>query len=132
MIKMTMDTMMNEKIRQLSCSLSDADFPVILTKKAQEMAQRATKAEGDDQFFLRVSIKGGGCAGLQYNLDIDDKPSPYDVNCLFNDLRVAIDIFSLHYLESTTIDYQENLEGAGFKFNNPNARKTCGCGSSFS
>lgn len=123
---------MTEKITQQSCAVSIAEFPIILTQKAQEMAQRATKAEGDDQFFLRVSIKGGGCAGLQYNLDIDDKTSPLDVNCFFNDLRVTSDIFSLHYLANTTIDYQETLEGAGFKFNNPNARKTCGCGSSFS
>jgi iron-sulfur cluster assembly accessory protein len=80
---------------------------------------------------LRISIRGGGCAGLQYNLDIDDKPSKFDVLCHYGDLKLAVDIFSLHYLTNTAIDYQENLEGAGFKFNNPNARKTCGCGSSF-
>lgn len=123
---------MSEKIIQEPCTLNAADFPVIITERAQEMAQRATKAENNDEFFLRVSIKGGGCAGLQYNLDIDDKRSPFDVLCHFNGLAVAIDLFSLHYLSNTTIDYQETLEGAGFKFNNPNARKTCGCGSSFS
>lgn len=107
------------------------DFPLILSEKAQVMALRATKAEGSDDLFLRVSIKGGGCAGLKYNLDIDDKPLPYDVRTRFGDLTVATDIFSLLYLENTTIDYEESLEGAGFKFSNPNARKTCGCGSSF-
>lgn len=123
---------MSEKLLQQSYEISPTDFPVILTEKAAMMAQRATSAEGDGNFFLRVSIKGGGCAGLQYNLDIDDKSSPFDVKCHFGDLDVAVDIFSLHYLANTTIDYQENLEGAGFKFSNPNARKTCGCGSSFS
>lgn len=123
---------MNEKLVQEPCTLSAESFPVIITERAQEMAQRATKAENNDQCFLRVSVKGGGCAGLQYNLDIDDKRSPFDVLCHFKDLDVAIDVFSLHYLGNTTIDYQESLEGAGFKFNNPNARKTCGCGSSFS
>jgi len=99
-----------------------------MTEKAISMAKRAT---GEDA-FLRVSIKGGGCAGLKYNLDIDEQKLPYDISCRFGDLEVAVDIFSLHYLANTTIDYQESLEGAGFKFDNPNARKTCGCGSSFS
>jgi iron-sulfur cluster assembly protein len=124
--------MLNENLKPTSCELTSEDFPLIISEKARQMAARATRAEGDDNFFLRISIKGGGCAGLQYNLDIDDKASPFDVKCNFEDLKVAVDIFSLHYLANTVIDYQETLEGAGFKFNNPNARKTCGCGSSFS
>lgn len=115
-----------------SCELNAEQFPLLISDKAQSMALRATKAEEDANLFLRVSIKGGGCAGLQYNLDIDDKPSKFDVTCNIGELKVAVDRFSLHYLANTTIDYQETLEGAGFKFNNPNARKTCGCGSSFS
>ncbi len=125
--------MINTKMKLEPVKVLDTDFPLILTEKAQNMAERATKAEGEEaQLFLRVSIKGGGCAGLQYNLDIDDKPLPLDIWCQFNGLKVAVDMFSLRYLANTTIDYQESLEGAGFKFNNPNARKTCGCGSSFS
>ncbi len=116
----------------LGGELSPEEFPIIISEKAQAMALRATKAEEDANLFLRVSIKGGGCAGLKYNLDIDDKSSPYDVTCTLGELNVAVDAFSLHYLANTTIDYQESLEGAGFKFDNPNARKTCGCGSSFS
>lgn len=123
---------MSEKIPAYGSELNIEQFPLVLTEKAQSMALRATKAEGTDDLFLRISIKGGGCAGLQYNLDIDDKPAQFDVVCHFGDLKVAVDIFSLHYLANTTIDYQENLDGAGFKFENPNARKTCGCGSSFS
>lgn len=125
--------MNNEKVKPESFKILNEDFPLIITEKAQTMAERATKAEGEAaNLFLRISIKGGGCAGLQYNLDIDDKPSAYDIWCQLNGLKVAVDMFSLRYLANTTVDYQESLEGAGFKFNNPNARKTCGCGSSFS
>lgn len=123
---------MGEKITAINAELNIEQFPIIISEKAQSMALRATKAEGTDDLFLRISVKGGGCAGLQYNLDIDDRASTFDIVCRFGDLKVAVDIFSLHYLENTTIDYQETLEGAGFKFDNPNARKTCGCGSSFS
>lgn len=123
---------MTDKITASNSNIKNDQFPIFLSEKAQSMALRATKGSGEENLFLRVSIKGGGCAGLKYNLDIDDLPSKYDVTCDFGDLRVAVDIFSLHYLANTTIDYQENLEGAGFKFSNPNARKTCGCGSSFS
>jgi len=123
---------MNEKIKIASSDLTIDQFPIVLSDKAQSMAMMATKSGGEENLFLRVSIKGGGCAGLKYNLDIDDKPSKFDINCQFGELKVAVDMFSLHYLANTTIDYQETLEGAGFKFDNPNARKTCGCGSSFS
>jgi iron-sulfur cluster assembly protein len=123
---------MNERITQQCQEIERTQFPVIFSEKAEEMAKRATKAEGQDGLFLRVSIRGGGCAGLQYSLDIDDKSSPFDITCSLGELKVVSDIFSLHYLANTTIDYQESLDGAGFKFNNPNARKTCGCGSSFS
>jgi iron-sulfur cluster assembly accessory protein len=123
---------MTEKMTAATCELNIEQFPINMSDKAQLMALRATKAEDSSQLFLRISIKGGGCAGLQYNLDIDDKPSKFDVICRFGELTVAVDTFSLHYLANTTIDYQETLDGAGFKFDNPQARKTCGCGSSFS
>ncbi|HXW53311.1 MAG TPA: iron-sulfur cluster assembly accessory protein [Myxococcota bacterium] len=123
---------MSEKISVVSFQANKNQFPIVITERAQAMALKATKSSADEDLFLRVSIKGGGCAGLKYNLDIDDRPSKFDVNCQLGDLKVAVDLFSLHYLANTTIDYQETLEGAGFKFDNPNARKTCGCGSSFS
>jgi iron-sulfur cluster assembly protein len=108
------------------------EFPLKITAKAADMALRATKAEDEGKLFLRVSIKGGGCAGLKYNLDIDETLSKFDVTCNIGELLVACDMFSLRYLANTEIDYQETLDGSGFKFNNPNARRTCGCGSSFS
>jgi iron-sulfur cluster assembly accessory protein len=112
--------------------LDACEFPLIMSDKAQVMADRAIKGSGEENLFLRISVKGGGCAGLKYNLDIDDRPSKFDISCYFGDLRVVVDTFSLQYLANTTVDYEETLDGAGFKFSNPNARKTCGCGSSFS
>lgn len=112
--------------------LAVSEFPLLMSEKALVMADRAIKGSGEDNLFLRISVKGGGCAGLKYNLDIDDRRSKFDVGCKFGDLEVVVDTFSLHYLANTTVDYEETLEGAGFKFQNPNARKTCGCGSSFS
>lgn len=111
--------------------LQPSDFPIILTERAIEMAKRATKEEGQDSLFLRISVKGGGCAGLKYNLDIDENMSNFDIKSMIGDLAVVSDIFSLQYLNGTTVDYEETLDGAGFKFNNPKAKRTCGCGSSF-
>lgn len=108
------------------------EFGLAMSEKACVMADRAIKGAQEEDLFLRISVKGGGCAGLKYNLDIDDKPGKFDITCQFGDLKVVVDAFSLHYLANTTVDYEESLEGAGFKFNNPNARRTCGCGSSFS
>jgi len=124
--------MSNEKLKIAAHEINIEEFPLIISEKAQSMALRASKDGTEENLFLRISIKGGGCAGLQYNLDIDDRNSKFDVICRFGELKVAVDIFSLQYLAHTAIDYQETLEGAGFKFHNPNARKTCGCGSSFS
>lgn len=108
------------------------DFPLLLSERAQTMAHRAIMAENDDSFFLRVSVRGGGCSGLKYSLDIDNKLGRFDVVSQFGDIKVCSDVFSLHYLANTTVDYQETLEGAGFKFDNPSAKTTCGCGNSFS
>jgi iron-sulfur cluster assembly protein len=89
--------MVNEKIELSRIEMSINQFPLIMSEKAQSMALRAIKSNDERNLFLRISIKGGGCAGLQYNLDIDDKPSKFDVICHYGDLEVAVDIFSLHY-----------------------------------
>lgn len=112
-------------------NIAKDDFKIFLTDKAYDMAKQAVSLEEGQDLFLRISIKGGGCSGLQYNLDIDEKINNFDAVCDFNGLLVVSDIFSLQYLSGTTVDYKETLEGAGFKFDNPNARRSCGCGSSF-
>lgn len=126
--------MNNSQIKLNANEISYEALGISLSEKAVAMAKRATlnSDENASELFLRISIKGGGCAGLQYNLDIDEKMLPLDLWCQTEGLKIAVDNFSWRYLKNTAIDYQESLEGAGFKFNNPNARKTCGCGSSFS
>ena len=81
---------------------------------------------------MRVSVVGGGCSGLQYSLGLDDAPTEDDLVSEFDGVRVFVDSTSAPYLLATRVDYVDGLHGAGFKFVNPNADRTCGCGSSFS
>src|SRR5256886_15901222 len=81
---------------------------------------------------LRVAVVGGGCSGFQYHMAFENQTTDADQVFEFDGLKVAVDQMSSMYLDGTEIDYIETLEGAGFKFNNPNVKSTCGCGSSFS
>jgi iron-sulfur cluster assembly accessory protein len=81
---------------------------------------------------LRVAVVGGGCSGFQYHMAFENATSDADQIFDFNGLHVAVDQMSSMYLDGVEIDYIETVEGAGFKFNNPNVKSTCGCGSSFS
>ena len=110
----------------------DEDDPIALTAKAIEMVRDAMKEEKLDGYGLRVFVQGGGCAGFQYGLDFDKEPRNGDFEFEFDGLRVFVDPMSAMHLDGTTIDYVMGISGAGFKFNNPNAKTTCGCGSSFS
>jgi iron-sulfur cluster assembly protein len=81
---------------------------------------------------LRVAVVGGGCSGFQYHMAFENQTNETDLEFDFSGLKVLVDQMSSMYLEGIEIDYVETLEGAGFKFNNPNVKSTCGCGSSFS
>src|SRR5262245_20956547 len=81
---------------------------------------------------LRVAVVGGGCSGFQYHMAFENQTNDTDEVMDFDGLKVAVDQMSSMYLDGVEIDYIETLEGAGFKFNNPNVKSTCGCGSSFS
>ena len=81
---------------------------------------------------LRVGVKGGGCSGFQYSLNFTDEVDDEDVLVVVEGLQIVTDAFSASYLKGTELDHVDTLQGAGFKFNNPNAKRTCGCGSSFS
>ena len=85
-----------------------------------------------DATALRVGVKGGGCSGFSYTLGFDDQFSETDQLVEVNGVRVVCDPKSFLYLNGTEIDFEDNLMGRGFKFGNPNAAKTCGCGESFS
>jgi iron-sulfur cluster assembly protein len=80
---------------------------------------------------LRVAVRGGGCSGFEYALDFEEEARPTDFVLEFDGLQVYVDPVSARYLAGTEIDYVLGTTGAGFKFNNPKAVGTCGCGSSF-
>ncbi len=81
---------------------------------------------------LRIAVVGGGCSGFSYSMAFENDPGLLDKVYDFSGLKVYIDQASMLYLDGAEVDYIETLEGSGFKFNNPNVRTTCGCGSSFS
>lgn len=81
---------------------------------------------------LRIAVVGGGCSGFTYSMAFESNPGMLDKIYNFDGLKVFIDQVSLLYLDGASIDYVETVEGSGFKFDNPNVRNTCGCGSSFS
>jgi iron-sulfur cluster insertion protein len=103
-----------------------------LTEKAAEKVREIAKAESLEGQGLRVQVKGGGCSGFQYDLYFDEKPTEMDEVIEIQGVQIFMDPLSMQYLEGTQIDYVEGLHGAGFKFENPNVKGTCGCGSSFS
>lgn len=107
--------------------------PITLTPKAVNMIKVTREQEGmDASYGLRVAVRGGGCSGLEYALDFEQEPRPTDFQLEYEDLKVYVDAVSARYLQGTEIDYVMGMTGAGFKFNNPNASGSCGCGSSFS
>jgi iron-sulfur cluster assembly protein len=101
--------------------------PVAASKVKEIMSQQNPAPNA-----LRVAVVGGGCSGFSYHMAFENQVNGTDNVYEFNGLKVLVDQMSEMYLEGVEIDYIETLEGAGFKFNNPNVKSTCGCGSSFS
>ncbi|MBX5495326.1 MAG: iron-sulfur cluster assembly accessory protein [Bryobacteraceae bacterium] len=102
-----------------------------VTPKAVEKIRAAFQKEGV-QGGLRLGVLGGGCSGLSYLFRFEPKPRPTDKVFEFDGIQVYIDPKSMLYLDGMTLDYKESLMYSGFAFDNPNAKKSCGCGSSFS
>ena len=105
---------------------------ITLTDKASEKVKEIQAAEGLHGQGLRLRVIGGGCSGFSYDLFFDDEIGELDETFESHGIPLYVDQMSLTYLSGTEIDYVEGLYGAGFKFNNPVAKTTCGCGSSFS
>ena len=103
-----------------------------LTDKAAVKVREIREAEGLGEQGLRVRVIGGGCSGFTYDLFFEDETTDLDQTFESSGIKLYIDMMSYQYLEGTEIDYVEGLHGAGFKFVNPQAKSTCGCGSSFS
>jgi iron-sulfur cluster assembly protein len=85
----------------------------------------------EKEYFLRVSVVGGGCSGLSYKMDFDNQQKPADQVFEDNGMKVVTDLKSFLYLVNTTLDFSDGLNGKGFFFNNPNASRSCACGESF-
>lgn len=108
-----------------------------MTVELTENAIKKVKEIAVDEslpFIIRAGVKGGGCSGYQFVLLFEEEADIKETDNVFeyDDVRVIVDMMSMTYIEGTTIDYVDGLTGAGFKFNNPSAKSTCGCGSSFS
>jgi iron-sulfur cluster assembly protein len=99
-------------------------------KKVRQLKEEAG-ITGDDSYFLRVGVVGGGCSGLSYKLDFDNEVKPMDQVFEDNGVKVVTDLKSFLYLVNTELDFSDGLNGKGFFFNNPNASRSCGCGESF-
>ncbi len=100
-------------------------------RAAKEIKQLMEENSIDSSFGLRLSVKGGGCSGLTYKLGFDDKINEIDTVIESHGVKLIVDAKSLFYLMGCELDYSGGLNGKGFIFNNPNAKKTCGCGESF-
>ncbi|HSA64815.1 MAG TPA: iron-sulfur cluster assembly accessory protein [Nitrospira sp.] len=112
---------------------TETQAPVItLTEAAIKEVKRLVNVQGITEGGLRLGVKGGGCSGLSYTINFDEKIGPHDQVYDIEGVKVIVDAKSAIYLQGTQLDYQKDLMGGSFKFVNPNANKTCGCGESFS
>jgi iron-sulfur cluster assembly protein/iron-sulfur cluster insertion protein len=115
-----------------SVNIGKKPDPVALTDAAStKVAELLAQEEGED-LALRVAVKPGGCSGYSYEMFFDTEVLPDDVVREFAQVKVVVDSASAELLTGSTLDYSDGLQGAGFHLTNPNATRTCGCGSSFS
>ncbi len=114
--------------------MTHIDNSVTITEKAKKKIQSLMQQAGienDATYFLRISVVGGGCSGLTYQLDFDNDLKPMDQVFEVDSTRLVTDLKSFLYLVNTELDFSDGLSGKGFHFKNPNASRTCGCGESF-
>src|SRR5579859_8129696 len=104
---------------------------VQLTENAVSKVKEILSVQDPKPAGLRISVVGGGCSGFSYSMAFENTPNMLDKTYTYEGLKVFVDQASMLYLDGAEVDYVETLEGAGFKFNNPNVKSTCGCGSSF-
>ena len=104
---------------------------VTVSESAAKKLTSLIEESGFKTPFVRVSVKGGGCSGLSYDLSFDTEQQPADTLAEDKGVQILIDMKSLLYLYGTELDFSDGLNGKGFQFINPNASRTCGCGESF-
>lgn len=106
---------------------------ITLTEPATAKVRELMASEGEADLMLRVGVRPGGCSGFSYEMFFTDEVDELnDIVTDFDGVKVAVDRQSLAYLEGATVDFADGLQGAGFKINNPNVSRSCGCGQSFS
>src|SRR5690349_11126355 len=105
---------------------------VTLTERAAEEIKSLLERQGKADAALRVFVSGGGCSGLNYGMAIDDSVEEGDFVYNCHGVKVVVDPLSINYIKGASVDYVEDMMGGGFKIENPNAVRSCGCGSSFS
>ena len=111
---------------------TDLDQPLVFTDAAAHKVRELIDEENNPNLKLRVYISGGGCSGFQYGFTFDEQGAEDDLAISKEGVTLVVDPLSLQYLMGAEIDYSESLNGAQFVIRNPNAKTTCGCGSSFS
>lgn len=116
----------------MNTAVSETDTPLIFTDAAANKVRQLIEEEGNENLMLRVYIMGGGCSGFQYGFKFDENANEGDTVVENGGMKVLVDPMSFQYLMGAEVDYKEDLSGAQFVINNPNASTTCGCGSSFS
>jgi iron-sulfur cluster assembly accessory protein len=102
-----------------------------ITERAVGKVKEIMSSQQPAPAGLRIAVVGGGCSGFSYSMAFENTPNMLDKTYEYSGLKLFVDQASLLYLDGAEVDYVETLEGAGFKFNNPNVKSTCGCGSSF-
>ena len=105
---------------------------ISLTDSAAHKVRQLIDQEDEENLALRVAVRPGGCSGFSYEMFFDSEVTADDLSTKFSGVRVVVDPSSAQLLKGAELDYKDGLEKSGFEINNPNAQKTCGCGSSFS
>ena len=105
---------------------------ITVTKKAVKRLKAVMDSEDKGDHILRMSVEGGGCSGTTYNMDFENSKGEFDKEVESNGLTIVCDLKSWLYLKNIEVDYSDDLLNGGFKIKNPNAERTCGCGTSFS
>ena len=113
-------------------TVTEMPTPLVFSESAANKVKQLIDEEGNPELKLRVFVTGGGCSGFQYGFTFDEAINEDDTSLQKNGVTLLIDPMSFQYLMGAEVDYQEGLEGSQFIIKNPNAKTSCGCGSSFS
>jgi iron-sulfur cluster insertion protein len=116
----------------MNAPATETAIPLVFTDNAARKVKELIDEEKNPRLMLRVFISGGGCSGFQYGFTFDEAEQDGDTKITKGGVTMLVDPMSFQYLMGAEIDYQESLQGAQFVIKNPNAKTTCGCGSSFS